>query len=562
MYVPADIECDNLLPDVTKIHCLSMNWNGELKTTFDYNDMGKLVSRKDITLVGHSFVTYDVPVLEKLLGVKVLCGVIDTLALSWYIYPHRSSHGLESWGEDFGVPKPPISDWQNLPKEEYARRCSEDVRIQTLLWEKMQVDLTDLYDGDEALISSLMRYLSFKMYTVRLQEENPFKLDTETTEKNLSYLEGLKEEKTDALKKVMPTVGVKSLRVSPAKPFKKDGGLSAQGEKWKKLTEARGLPFEHTEPIEVVNDYDEPNPNSPAQIKDWLFSLGWKPENFNEGVNGKIPTYYLMDKSLCPSVLKLGESVKSLDDLGVLKHRIGLLKGFLRDQRGGYINQSIAGFTSTLRLRHKFIVNLAKPSMPYGELIRGVLTCDDGYEICGSDLAALEDRTKQHYIYPYDPEYVKTMMEDGFDPHLNFAVYAKALTEEQAQAHKDKGEDHSEIRHKYKQVNYMSTYNIGARKLSAYLDIKQSEAKKMLDDYWKLNWAVKSFAKDCKTKKVLGLTWVQNPVNKFWYELRNEKDTFSAVNQSTGSYIFDLWLGYILNKWRRLLYNHMMRVGG
>ena len=70
-----------------------------------------------------------------------------------------------------------------------------------------------------------------------------------------------------------------------------------------------------------------PNPNSPAQIKDWLFSIGWKPENFNEGVNGKIPTYYLADKSLCPSVLKLGEVVKSLDDLGVLKHRIGLFKG-------------------------------------------------------------------------------------------------------------------------------------------------------------------------------------------------------------------------------------------
>lgn len=186
--------------------------------------------------------------------------------------------------------------------------------------------------------------------------------------------------------------------------------------------------------------------------------------------------------------------------------------------------------------------------MPYGELIRGVLTCDEGYEICGSDLASLEDRTKQHYIYPYDPEYVKTMMEDGFDPHLTFAVYAKALTEEQAQAHKDKREDHSEIRHKYKQVNYMATYNVGARKLASYLDIKQPEAKKMLDDYWNLNQSVKSFAKDCKTKKALGLTWVQNPVNKFWYELRSEKDTFSAVNQSTGSYIFDMWLGYIFSE--------------
>ena len=548
IYIPCDIEADNLLLYVTKIHCLSMNWGGEIKTTFSYDDMRKLVARKDITLVGHNFVCYDVPVLERLLGVKVECGVIDTLALSWYLYPSRSSHGLAGWGEEFGVPKPEIDDWKNLTPQQYQHRCEEDVKIQTLLWEKMQQDLTDLYDNNEALISSLMRYLSLKMYTVRLQEQNPFTLDVMTTEKNLAYLEGLKEDKTDALKRVMPTVGVVSKRVPPKTPHKKDGGLSAQGEKWKKLTEERGLVFEHSEPIEVINNYDEPNPNSPAQIKDWLFSIGWKPENFNEGVNGKIPTYYLADKSLCPSVLKLGDDVKSLDELGVLKHRIGLLKGFLRDQEGGYIKQSIAGFTSTLRLRHRFIVNLAKPSMPYGGLIRGVLTCDERYEICGSDLASLEDRTKQHYIYPYDPEYVESMIVEGFDPHLDLAVFAGALTSEQAQAHKDKTEDYSKIRHQYKTVNYAATYGIGAKKLAGTLEIKQSEAKAIIDAYWKRNWSIKSFAKSCKTKQALGLTWIQNPINKFWYELRSEKDAFSAVNQSTGSYIFDMWLGYIFNE--------------
>ena len=176
------------------------------------------------------------------------------------MYPSRSSHGLAGWGEEFGVPKPEIDDWQNLPIEEYVRRVEEDVKIQTLLWEKMLNDLNQLYDNNEALISSLMRYLSFKMHTVRLQEENPFTLDVETTEKNLTYLEGLKEEKTNALKRVMPTVGVVSKRVPPKTPHKKDGGLSAQGEKWKKLTEERGLVFEHSEPIEVINNYDEPKP--------------------------------------------------------------------------------------------------------------------------------------------------------------------------------------------------------------------------------------------------------------------------------------------------------------
>ena len=103
--VPCDIEADALLPDVTKIHCLSMNWGGEIKTTHSYDDMRKLVTMRNVTLVGHNFVTYDVPVLERILGVKVECKVICTLALSWYLYPNRSSHGLEGWGEEFGVKK-------------------------------------------------------------------------------------------------------------------------------------------------------------------------------------------------------------------------------------------------------------------------------------------------------------------------------------------------------------------------------------------------------------------------------------------------------------------------
>jgi hypothetical protein len=38
--------------------------------------------------------------------------------------------------------------------------------------------------------------------------------------------------------------------------------------------------------------------------------------------------------------------------------------------------------------------------------------------------------------------------------------------------------------------------------------------------------------------------WLQNPVSKFWHNLRSEKDRFSTANQSTGVYCFDTWLFY------------------
>ena len=38
--------------------------------------------------------------------------------------------------------------------------------------------------------------------------------------------------------------------------------------------------------------------------------------------------------------------------------------------------------------------------------------------------------------------------------------------------------------------------------------------------------------------------WLFNPVSKFWYSLRHEKDKFSTLNQGTGVFCFDTWLCY------------------
>lgn len=45
-------------------------------------------------------------------------------------------------------------------------------------------------------------------------------------------------------------------------------------------------------------------------------------------------------------------------------------------------------------------------------------------------MASLEDRLKQHYIYPLDPKYVESMNRDDFDPHLTLCILAKKLGEE------------------------------------------------------------------------------------------------------------------------------------
>ena len=103
-----DIEADGLKP--TKVHCLGMSKGDPEKviTTVDYENIRKMFSKTDIVIIAHNCVSYDIPVIERLVGVDVKCRVVDTLWLSWYLYPKRAKHGLADWGEYFGVPKPAL----------------------------------------------------------------------------------------------------------------------------------------------------------------------------------------------------------------------------------------------------------------------------------------------------------------------------------------------------------------------------------------------------------------------------------------------------------------------
>lgn len=140
-----DIETDGLLDDLTKIHVLSYSYDGkEVVSTGDYDEMREFFETHQY-LVGHNIILFDIPAVEKVLGIKVKARLVDTLALSWYVNHHRTKHGLEGYGEDYGVPKPVIKDWDNLTYEEYAHRCSEDVKINYRLWIDLKMKLKRLY---------------------------------------------------------------------------------------------------------------------------------------------------------------------------------------------------------------------------------------------------------------------------------------------------------------------------------------------------------------------------------------------------------------------------------
>ncbi len=555
-----DIEGDSINPD--KIHCLSIGYTdsegvARAKTTTNYDDMRQFFL-SDYTLIGHNIIKWDAPHIERILDIKIKGRLVDTLPLSWYLYPDNLKHGLGYWGEFFGVPKPPIADWATLSIEEYSHRCEEDTKINLLLWKKIARDLVDIYSSEEEYFK-LIDYLMFKMDCAREQERVKWKVDVERVEKGLEKLETLKEEKTYSLKVAMPLVPKKTKAIKPKILYKKDGDLTEAGKKWKLLLQQHTLRQEKgVEFIEYVSKYVPPNPNSHAQIKEWLFSLGWDPQTFNHVKEGrsfrKIPQIKGEESgTLCQSVLDLIEkepSVEHLAGVSVLSHRISVLKGFLKNQEDGHIKAEIAGITNTFRFKHSIIVNLPKNNTPYSGDIRASLIAPEGYELCGSDMNSLEDRTKQHYMWDFDPEYVTEMMEDGFDPHLSLAVFSGAITQEQSDNHKDKeiDEDQNEIRTLYKMLNYACVYGAGATTISRNSGLSVLKAKDLIKSYWERNWAVKEIANSQDVKNFNGSAWIKNPVSGFWHSLRAEKDKFSTLNQSTGVYCFDMWVKKVREK--------------
>lgn len=108
------------------------------------------------------------------------------------------------------------------------------------------------------------------------------------------------------------------------------------------------------------------------------------------------------------------------------------------------------------------------------------------------------------------------------------------------------------------------TYGAGAQKISESTGLSLGEAKQLHKGYWDLNWSVKKFAEDRVVKTVRGTNWLKvhknaggtivvketnwiyNEYTGLWMFLKNEKDRFSACNQSMGVFIFDVWVWYLM----------------
>lgn len=530
-------------------------------------------------------------------------------------------------------------------------RCQEDVKINHALWVDHMERLLDMYTKAQDLIDhgqriedkkggvkilrvggtrispdewipiddmigrtvdtaidNILTFLMFKMDCAALQESTRWEVDLEHCRTSLDKLEAIVLEARQGLSAVMPLVPKYDRKNQPkADPFKKNGERNAHWVKW----DERMRQFEAAEKDEhgnllvfidpddeqgelitykVLNKYEEPNPGSPIQVKDFLFSKGWVPQSFkyekdevafNAWIASKpqgkashrawehwknsrpeeraIPQISVGGddgKELCHSLLELAEEVPAIKvyaDYKVAENRRNTLLGFFRDMEDGkWLKARIGGFTNTLRVKHRELVNLPGVDKPYGYDIRGSLIAGLKKVLAGSDMSSLEDRVKHHFMLPHDPAYVATMQADGFDPHILMALTAGMISQEEFEAFMadPKGNHPPHVkkgRKNGKTTNYASVYNAGAAKIAQAAGQPLSVGEQLHKAYWELNWSVKAIAEEQVVfKDARGGKWLINPVNGFCYSLRKESDRFSTLAQGTGSYFFDMWVDNIL----------------
>lgn len=164
--VICDIETDNLLDKVTKVHCIVTRDPSTDVYTRYFGDVGIehgiIALQEEDIVIGHNWLSYDQPVLKKLHGFEPKGTTIDTLVLSRLAWPDRTGgHSLASWAEYFrsrGIvdvpPKYFINDWSELPINEYVTRCEKDVEINVAVWEFLSKQI-ELPLGTEDIWKSL-----------------------------------------------------------------------------------------------------------------------------------------------------------------------------------------------------------------------------------------------------------------------------------------------------------------------------------------------------------------------------------------------------------------------
>lgn len=411
-YWICDIEADGLKPTRIWVVVAENAATGEVCVFTDPERFKRFVdAHKDCFWVGHNFLSYDVPALNRLWGIGLAFDrVVDTLVLSYLYNPRMpSGHSLEAWGERMKFPKVEHDDWSKYSPE-MLNRCTVDVALN----KKVFLALTERmrkrgFSEKSCKIEHDIRIVVDK------QERNGFWFDIGAAEqlrdRILSEQAGLAEPIRELFPPVLIGQGTYNYRT------KADGTPYASFERH--LAQFPKLVLDEQLGTYEVFDWQEFNIGSPKQRLDKLLSIGFKPtkktKNGNPSVDEDALVEFANSKKGVPEA-------QAIADWLVLFGRGNMLQTWLNavDREDSRMHGRV--FTCgaiTRRMTHSSpnTANIpkAKPKVKYGKECRALWSVHDkeSRRLVGYDAKGLEMRMFGHYLN--NPEAAELYIHG--DPH-------------------------------------------------------------------------------------------------------------------------------------------------
>ena len=379
-----------------------------------------LLEQSDI-LVMHNGVSFDAPVLKRLLGCNIpLSKIRDTLLLSQLADPMREGgHSLAAWGEKLGFAKIEFEDFSRY-SDEMLKYCIRDVELTAKVYTTLVPELKK-FSPRSIRLEHQIRAIIDK------QEENGFALDEPKAMQLLAKLTDESEQIKQQLQDVF-------------QPIVEQRYSEKTGNRLK-------------DKVTVFN------PASRKQIAERLMDLGWQPHKHTEK-GQPIVAEEVLEKLDIPEAKLIARYL-------MLEKRASQIKSWLEhvDDNGKVHGKVLTLRTISGRMAHTS-PNMAQiPAVysPYGKECRDVwTTSSDNYILLGSDASSLELRMLAHYLN--DRDFTREVVEG--DVHTANQRAAGLPTRDNA-----------------KTFIYAFIYGAGAAKIGQIVNGTARDGQKLIDNF-------------------------------------------------------------------------------
>lgn len=461
---------------------------------------------------GDRIVTYngegfDFPVLKKVWGIDIVkvcefkdVELMDAFIMSKLAFNDRPSHSLDSWAKEIDPSFTKLEvDYDNCDIDKLVEYLERDLEITERVFERILAKVGEIakaarVNGESFSFKMAMKVEQQVRRIINEQRERGIPFDYNVALLNRYNLEAEMEKLERITHSIMPSAPIRDsqLRRPPKIQFKKDGSLSAHMERYlnehdavyhpdKKAVWSGGklFSFPLTEPLATTSRIKL---GEQQRLKDWLLGQGWSPTMWNTDKEGNKTSPRLLNtetKEPCPhlSAYLPTAVIERLSVYATLKSRHAQIGGEnsgllsrCRNEGGEWIIHHDADTlgTPTGRFRHKSVVNIPRPSSPYGERIRELFIPFDGDEMVGWDASSLEARMEAHYTYPFDKAYALELVTG--DVHSRNMKLLGLPDRDTA-----------------KKFKYAITYGARPKKLAQSLGVSLSTATGWYENFWDAN---------------------------------------------------------------------------